>query len=409
MSKALPLKSILFVAANPTKEPRLRLDKEKREISEKLRLAGYGKVPINSIGAATPSDLQQALLDFKPQIVHFSGHGAGETGLYFEDAIGRRQVVKADALANLFRMFSRFGLECVVLNACYSDVQAKAIAQHIPFVIGMNQAIGDTAAIAFSVGFYRAVGAGEDFGFAHELGCAAIQVEGIAEHLTPVLYKNGELIWDSPPPPPIDEPSPISPRGEEGSSQEIQSICTDALNDDPIRLIRWSRNEGGITALFRERRRGWYYQLSLEENRKGNLSRVHRVATFFLPLLDPNEYMWAESTERATPEDWLALDDLMRLRLDFPESEIRLAGKFAIGEDVADQAMEEFGVYVPDEELLPAFLFVNKPKGLLLVSYFGDPDGFAQENLLCDDTTNECYVFESLKEAQESLEDKIQR
>ncbi len=409
MNKALPLKSILFVAANPVEAPRLQLAEEEKEISHKLTLAGYGTVPINSIGAATPSDLQQALLNFKPQIVHFSGHGAGETGLYFQDAIGRKQVVKADALANLFRMFSRFGLECVVLNACYSDVQAEAIAQHIPFVVGMNQAIGDAAAINFSVGFYQAVGAGEDFDFAHELGRVSIQMQGIAEHLTPVLYKNGELIWNPPAPPSIVEPPPISPRGEEGSSQEIQRICADALNDDPIRLIRWSRKEGGITALFRERRRGWYYQLTLEENRKGKISRVHKVAPFFLPLLDPNEYLWAESTERATPEDWLALDGLMLLRLDFPESEIRLAGKFAIGEDVADQAMEEFGVYVPDEDLLPAFLFVNKPKGLLLVSYFGNPDRFAGENLLCDSTTNECCVFESLKEAKESLGDKIQR
>lgn len=34
-------------------------------------------------------------------------------------------------------------LECVVLNACYSKVQAKAIAKYILYIIGMQQAIGD--------------------------------------------------------------------------------------------------------------------------------------------------------------------------------------------------------------------------------------------------------------------------
>ena len=42
-----------------------------------------------------------------------------------------------------------------VLNACYSFVQASALAQHIPYVIGMKQAIGDKAAIKFATGFYN--------------------------------------------------------------------------------------------------------------------------------------------------------------------------------------------------------------------------------------------------------------
>jgi hypothetical protein len=80
-------------------------------------------------------------------------------------------------------------LNCVVLNGCYSDVQAQVIAKHIPHVIGMNKAIGDKAAIAFAVGFYDALGAGRGVEFAFKMGCAAIQMEGIAEHLTPVLIK----------------------------------------------------------------------------------------------------------------------------------------------------------------------------------------------------------------------------
>jgi hypothetical protein len=188
MHENTSLKSILLLAANPKSASSLRLHEEEREIKERLRLAGYGKVPINSTGATRPRDIQQTMLDFKPQVVHFSGHGAGQDGLVFEDVVGQEKLVGAEALANLFKLFSK-RVECVVLNACYSAFQAEAIAQHIDYVIGMNQAIGDRAAIEFAVGFYAALGAGEPIEFAYELGCNAIQLEGIAEHLTPVLYK----------------------------------------------------------------------------------------------------------------------------------------------------------------------------------------------------------------------------
>lgn len=186
MNDSSTLKSILLLAANPKGTVNLRLQEEEREIRERLRLAGYGKVPINSTGATRTRDIQQAMLDFKPQIVHFTGHGAGKDGLAFEDGTGQLKLVDSYALANLFKLFSS-RVECVVLNACYSQVQAEAIAQHIDYVVGMNQAIGDDAAIEFAVGFYTALGAGESVEFAYKLGCNAIQLEGIPEHLTPVL------------------------------------------------------------------------------------------------------------------------------------------------------------------------------------------------------------------------------
>ena len=48
-------------------------------------------------------------------------------GLVFEDETGHEKLVDAEALAELFELFSD-QLECVVLNACYSEVLAKAIA-----------------------------------------------------------------------------------------------------------------------------------------------------------------------------------------------------------------------------------------------------------------------------------------
>ncbi|MGB5594301.1 MAG: TIR domain-containing protein, partial [Crocosphaera sp.] len=136
---------------------------------------------------------RRAILDFEPNIVHFSGHGAGEEGLAFENETGQVKLVKAEPLAKLFKLFAD-QIECVVLNACYSEVQAKAIAQHIPYVVGMNKAIGDKAAIEFAVGFYDALGAGKSLKFAYELGCNSIEIARIPEHLTPQLLSNPNIL-----------------------------------------------------------------------------------------------------------------------------------------------------------------------------------------------------------------------
>lgn len=53
----------------------------------------------------------------------------------------------------------------------------------------MNQSISDKAAIAFSVGFYQALGAGKSIEQAYDFGVVQIRLQGIPEHLTPVLIK----------------------------------------------------------------------------------------------------------------------------------------------------------------------------------------------------------------------------
>ncbi|MFZ4641672.1 MAG: CHAT domain-containing protein, partial [Nodosilinea sp.] len=184
---------ILILAANPSNTPHLRLDQEVRDIEEGLiRAQQRDRFELVQRWAARPRDVQLAILELKPQIVHFSGHGVGERGLVLEDGQGQAQLVSTAALANLFALFAD-QVQCVLLNACYSEVQGQAIAQHIPYVIGMKQAIGDTAAREFAVGFYNALGAGRDIEFAFKYACSSIQMAGIAEHLTPVLYVAGKM------------------------------------------------------------------------------------------------------------------------------------------------------------------------------------------------------------------------
>jgi uncharacterized protein YjbI with pentapeptide repeats len=206
-----PVKSILLLAANPKGTATLRLDEEVRELQKGLERSRYrDQFALQQRWAVTSTDVRRALLDLKPTIVHFSGHGVGiesnpnqspedsrkltsvgnfataPEGLMWENEVGQPQLVSSEGLADLFGLFTEH-LECVVLNACFSEVQAEAIARHIPYVIGMKRAIGDQAAIKFAIGFYDGLLAGESIEFAYRLGCNAIQTAGIPEHLTPVL------------------------------------------------------------------------------------------------------------------------------------------------------------------------------------------------------------------------------
>ncbi len=180
---------ILFLAANPKDTTRLRLDQELRDIAEGLQRAQKrDQFQLEQRLAVRPRDIQRAMLDIGPQIIHFSGHGTGEEGLVFEDEIGNTKLVDGEALAGLFELFAD-QIRCVVLNGCYSELQAKAIVNHIDYVIGINQAMDDRAAIEFAVGFYDAIGAGRSIEFAHKLGCAAIRLAGIKEHFPSLLRK----------------------------------------------------------------------------------------------------------------------------------------------------------------------------------------------------------------------------
>jgi len=178
---------ILILAANPKNTPQIRLDEEVREISEGLRRAQRrDEFELRAQWATRPQDIRRAMLDVQPNIVHFCGHGEGEDGLAFEDKTGQVQLVSAEALASLFELFAD-SVQCVVLNACYSVVQAEAIAQQIHYVIGMNRGVDDEAALEFAVAFYDALGAGKSPEFAYKLGCSAIQMIGLPDNLTPVL------------------------------------------------------------------------------------------------------------------------------------------------------------------------------------------------------------------------------
>lgn len=185
---------ILFLASNPFSSDRLALDEESREIEQKVRDAKHRDlVTFKSQWAVRPEDLQQALLQENPVIVHFSGHGGGAIGIVFhsQDQDDER-LVDGKALADLFRVL-KDNIRVVVLNACYSEVQAKAIVQEIDFVVGMADSVGDKAARVFASAFYRGLAFGRSVQTAFDLGLNELRLAGLGKegHIPQLLVRAG--------------------------------------------------------------------------------------------------------------------------------------------------------------------------------------------------------------------------
>jgi hypothetical protein len=105
--KAMDKLKILFLASNPLDTKQLHLDQEIREINVKIRAAEYrDSVELISRWAVRPDDLLQFLLEFRPHIVHFSGHGNTTGGIILEDQRGLPREVSKTALVQLFRTLS---------------------------------------------------------------------------------------------------------------------------------------------------------------------------------------------------------------------------------------------------------------------------------------------------------------
>lgn len=178
---------ILFLAANPQSTTQLGLDEEIRAIAQKIRASDYrDSLELVSVWAVRPDDLLQYLNEHKPHIVHFSGHGSTNGEIVLVDNQQQSKPVSASALKALFTTL-KDNIQIVVLNACYSRLQAEGITEVIDYVIGMSDTIGDEAAIIFAASFYRAIGFNRTVQEAFDQARTALLLEGIPEEDTPEL------------------------------------------------------------------------------------------------------------------------------------------------------------------------------------------------------------------------------
>lgn len=183
---------ILILGANPPDTEPLGIDSEIREIQNVIR-AGRDRdnIEVGVRLAVRPDDISQALLDEEPRLVHFAGHGGGEYQSFAATSeYGLTHLIPVEGLVELFGAFGRGSVECVIVNACDTELLARELSAVVPYAIGMRQPVHDKSIIRFSRGFYRAVAAGKSIGEAFRLGVIELKlVPSGADAAAPIMFQ----------------------------------------------------------------------------------------------------------------------------------------------------------------------------------------------------------------------------
>jgi hypothetical protein len=138
------------------KKSKLDLAKERRTIEEVRKCFPDKDIEIVFFENATIDDIHYALLEYRPDIVYFGGHGNQDSVEFkFCKNYDYYHSIESQALANAFGMYAG-ELKCVILNSCNSDFIATRIAEKgIKYVIGMTDEIADFLAIYFAEKLFR--------------------------------------------------------------------------------------------------------------------------------------------------------------------------------------------------------------------------------------------------------------
>jgi hypothetical protein len=183
---------ILFLAANPKTTAPLDLDTEFNQIESALGETRHTqRILLQHRWKLSRDQLLDLLLQYRPHIVHFSGHGT-EDNLLLQDRDGNawpldRATARAafKTTANTTRM--------VVLNACYSRDVAEDVSEVVDCVIGMSQPVYDNTAIRFASALYRGLGDGLSVREAFDRARAQIEVSGLKGATTPQILTKPAL------------------------------------------------------------------------------------------------------------------------------------------------------------------------------------------------------------------------
>ena len=191
--------NILFIASNPdiefidddgnsVQQQKLKLEKEAREIHESIQKSlKRDSISFETRWATRVTDLLQFINEVNPTILHFSGHGTSDGKLVFQDNNDKPKLLSMDTLVELINASSD-NLRLVVLNNCFSSIISEKIIDNIEASIGMNNSIGDEAAIVFASQLYSSIGFGLSLEKAFQQAIVSLKLYEIPEEQIPQLY-----------------------------------------------------------------------------------------------------------------------------------------------------------------------------------------------------------------------------
>lgn len=159
--------TVLLITAQPDETKPLKIDREIREIQERVRSSEMrDSIHFEYRPATRVTDLLQHLNEVAPDVLHFSGHGA-DAGIALHDASDKVRLLSNEELDRLLELAPR-PLKLVIFNSCKSAEQARVAVRHANAAIGMEQSVGDETARVFAGQLYNSLGFGRSLGLAFD-------------------------------------------------------------------------------------------------------------------------------------------------------------------------------------------------------------------------------------------------
>lgn len=188
--------NILFLAACPSDEMRLKLDKEAREIHGAIqKTLKRDSINFQTRWATRITDILQSINEVRPTIIHFSGHGCEDGSLVFQDNNDNAKLLKIEDFVQLIYACND-DVRLVVLNNCYSSVTARELVTNIEAAIGMNDSVEDEAAITFASQLYSSIGFGLNLEKAFKQSLVQMKLLEVGCEDIPELYVKDGLSAD---------------------------------------------------------------------------------------------------------------------------------------------------------------------------------------------------------------------
>jgi tetratricopeptide (TPR) repeat protein len=194
---------ILFMACAPHEEAQLEFEREEEAIIRAIAKAGPN-VAFDSGDAGSFDELLDLINEFRPHIVHLTGHGVvmddGLGYFAFEDERGQTDLRSSVEMRE--RLFSGSSVQLAFISGCQTGkappiaamggICQGLVSEEIPMAIGWAASIADDIATSFAATFYKTVATGQPIDRALTQARQAIQKtcddRGYPGWTLPVLY-----------------------------------------------------------------------------------------------------------------------------------------------------------------------------------------------------------------------------
>ena len=185
---------VLYLLANPASQGALRTDVEFRLVQDEVRSSKYReKIDLIISPAADAKSILKGINDYRPQIVHFSGHG-GQGSIWLDDGKIHNSVGMAmgfDFLADALAATDS-PPRLLVLNACDTLSGADVLLSATEAVIAMSDSISDFGAATFAAQFYAAIASAQPTSVALRQGKIAMKAASLRDsNLPQIIFRQG--------------------------------------------------------------------------------------------------------------------------------------------------------------------------------------------------------------------------